>query len=55
MDATANNAITVLRNITILRQRYIAPNQDRALDMGIAWRIATGFDETVTQLSASHA
>ena len=35
MDATANNAITVLRNITILRQRYIAPNQDRALEVGI--------------------
>src|SRR6266481_5916991 len=35
MDATANNAITVLRNITILRQRYIAPNQDWALEVGI--------------------
>jgi hypothetical protein len=35
MDATANNAITVLRNMTILRQRYFAPNQDRAFDMGI--------------------
>src|SRR3984893_13045781 len=35
MDATANNAITVLRNITILRQRYIAPNHDWALEVGI--------------------
>src|SRR3954447_27108 len=35
MDATANNAITVLRNITILRHRFIAPNQDRALEVGI--------------------
>jgi len=35
MDATANNAITVLLNITILRQRYIAPNQDRTLEVGI--------------------
>jgi hypothetical protein len=35
MDATANNAITVLRNMTILRQRYFAPNQDRAFDVGI--------------------
>src|SRR5882757_6825673 len=34
-DATANNAITVLRNITILRQRYIAPKQDGALELGI--------------------
>ena len=35
MDSTANNAITVLRNMTILRQRYLAPNQDRALEMEI--------------------
>ena len=35
MDATASNAITVLRNITILRQRYIAPNQDWVLEVGI--------------------
>src|ERR1700716_1086004 len=35
MDATANNAITVLRNITILRHRFIGPNQDRALEVGI--------------------
>jgi len=35
MDATANNAITVLRSMTILRQRYIAPNLDRALEVGI--------------------
>src|SRR6267154_2324431 len=35
IDATANNAITVLRNMTILRQRYFAPNQDRAFDVGI--------------------
>jgi hypothetical protein len=35
MDATANNAITVLRNMTILHQRYFAPNQDRAFDVGI--------------------
>src|SRR5229473_2360480 len=35
MDANANNAITVLRNITILRQRYIALNQDWALEVGI--------------------
>src|SRR6266852_325278 len=34
MDATANNAITVLHNITILRQRYIAPNQDWAFGGG---------------------
>src|SRR5882724_6206336 len=34
-DATANNAITVLRNMTILRQRYFAPNQDRTFDVGI--------------------
>jgi hypothetical protein len=35
MDATANNAIIVLRNIAILRHRFIAPNQGRALDVGI--------------------
>src|SRR5882762_9991797 len=35
MDATANNATTVLRNITILRHRFITPNQDRALEVGI--------------------
>src|SRR5882757_10017650 len=35
MDATANNAIIVLRNIAILRHRFIAPNQGRALDIGI--------------------
>jgi|tagenome__1003787_1003787.scaffolds.fasta_scaffold20986737_7 hypothetical protein len=35
MDATANNAITVLRNMTILRRRYFAPKQDRAFDVGI--------------------
>src|SRR5258705_4668459 len=35
MDATANNAIIVLRNMTILRQRYFAPNQDRAFEVGI--------------------
>src|SRR5882757_7989137 len=35
MDATANNAITVLRKMTILRQRYFAPKQDRAFDVGI--------------------
>ncbi|HWO27602.1 MAG TPA: hypothetical protein VNO32_02270, partial [Candidatus Acidoferrum sp.] len=41
MDATANNAITVLRNITILRQRYIAPNQDWALEVGIVLENST--------------
>src|SRR5712672_3455278 len=35
MDATANNAIAVLRNIAILRHRFIAPNQDRVLEVGI--------------------
>ncbi len=35
MDATANKAIIVLRNITILRHRFIAPNQGRALEVGI--------------------
>jgi hypothetical protein len=55
MDATANNAIAVLRNMTILRQRCTAPNQDWALDVGIVSRIAISFDESVTQLSASHA
>src|SRR4030081_3459666 len=35
IDATANNAIIVLRNITILRHRFIAPNQDLALEVGI--------------------
>ena len=34
MDATANNAITVLRNITILR-RGIVPTKDCALEVGI--------------------
>jgi hypothetical protein len=35
MDATANKAIIVLRNITILRHRFIAPSQGRALEVGI--------------------
>src|SRR5258705_11803768 len=34
MDATANNAITVLRNITILRQRYRS-QPELALEVGI--------------------
>src|SRR5216684_8075789 len=55
MDATANNAITVLRNITILRQRYRSQPRTALWRWESFWRIATSFDESVTQLSASHA
>ena len=55
MDATANNAITVLRNITILRQRYIAPNPDRVSEVGMISENRYQLRRSVTQLSASHA
>ena len=51
-DATASNAITVLRNITILRQRF-APNHNRVCRWRSFQKIATGFDESITQLSES--
>src|SRR5246127_4131178 len=51
---TANNAITALRNITILRQRYRSLPQAHC-----RWRsfrkTAIGFDESVAQVFASDA
>src|SRR5712675_569678 len=44
MDATANNAITVLRNITILRQRYRSQPRTALWRWGSFWRIATSFE-----------
>ena len=55
MDATANNAITVLFNITILRQRYITPNHDTLRRWSSLRGNAIGFDITVAQLCARDA
>ncbi len=35
MDVSASNAIAVLRNIDILRQKY-CPSQDRDCELGVA-------------------
>src|ERR1700752_5345497 len=50
-DATANNVITVLRTIAILRQRHRSQPRHTS-QVAIAPRSATGFDITVTQLCA---
>jgi hypothetical protein len=52
--ATANSAIIVLRNITILRQSTV-PNLDTHRRWQSLQRNATGFDITVTQLRARDA
>jgi hypothetical protein len=50
-DATANNAIIVLRNIAILRQRYRSQPRHES-QVAIAPEKRYGFDITVTQLCA---
>jgi hypothetical protein len=54
MDATANNAITVLLNITILRQRYRSQSRS-SLQVAIVSEIAISFDEPIAQVFASRA
>ena len=51
MDVTASSAIIVFRNMSILRDRY-APSRLRFLQVGMFWKIAIGFDGSITQLCA---
>src|SRR4030081_1917106 len=52
-DATANNAIAVLRNMIILLEELSLPTSTRVAMWQSLQRNATGFDITVAQLRAS--